>query len=368
MAAQLSVIVYGGIRTVIVSTKMTVPSMPAATTLNWPSPVVSQQMQCTSLASPLVPASKYFPNPNPVFALTEISGAVMDTADALITTATRLQSAPTDIYFVTNNTKVLVARCNGSQWACWSSEKKRDVVVGSVCAALLLVFIIVCCCPVTRRRGNGISDLESGLENNESGDSPAPNIARQQSKNHQGRSWLRSRMEYPPKPRVKQSHMVPLSDIRTSSLSSTLPRDTKLTNDHSDFQLRRRGLAAGCMHQAWQGSPRLLREPSARVTMSRPTPGSSYDPLMTSGVVRGVPRGDTSRMTRQNRGHLLELNDKNYSLKRGFFIVGPQKYMARAQMGHIPSPLRRELASSDISSSLGSTPSSRDSISSLERR
>jgi hypothetical protein len=364
MAAQPAIAVYGGVRIVTISTTITIPNTPATITLNWPPPPVLQQMQYTSLASPLGPASRYFPNPIPVLTLTEIDGAVMDTAGALITTATRLRSVPTNVYFASDGTEVPVTDCNSSQWACWSSGKKGGVVIGSACAALLLVFVVVCCYSATRRRGSRIFDEESGLENSELGGSSVPNIVRQRSEKRQRRSWLRSGAEYSLMPRVKQSRMVPLSDTSTLSLSSTMSRDAKPMDNCSNLQLGRR-LAASHIHQVWQDSPRLSREPSARVTRGYPTPGSSYDPLKTSREVHGVPRDNTSQLVRQNREHPPR---SNHRPRRGFFLPGPHKNMVRAQVRPIPSPLRRELRSSDISSSVGSILSPRDSISSLERR
>jgi hypothetical protein len=356
--ATSAITAYGGIRTVTVSTEITVTSTPVTIMLNWPSPPISQSIQYTSLASPNdLASSKYFLRPIPLFVLTEIDGVVVDTGGMPITTVTKLQSVPTDVYFATGNIDgaAAVADCSGNEWACWNAGKKVGVVIGSVFAFLFSVLIILCYCCAMRRRRHELSDGEIEMGDRRGSSSPAPNVVSQFSKRRPKDSKSAPRTGYPRPVRVKKPWIIPLPDVKDTSRGLTWPQGAGLMDNISNFRTQRRGgFISGRNCQVYREDPfRLSREPIIQATGRRAANSSRRDPLRAPRD--GVPRECAIQGAGRDFERQTEQRDRVYRSRRGVSIHDPYRNSStRGQVQQAPFS-KRKLLSTDVSPSLDST-------------
>lgn len=245
MAPSDLLTIYGGVSAVTYTTTITASDVfsPAGIiTLSWPTPSTTQAVGYTSIAIPTDPASKYFPNPLPIFVATFVEVFVVNTAGQLIYTLIEVPAQPAYVYgaSVADDTGT---SCIGSFYTCWSAGKRAGVIIAIIVGGLVvLVFLSWLCCfmriPGSRVPDEGEShglrkrDLEqgpvAGVDNRRKRVSRSKqNRADRQDRNRTNRRHISaSSGSYtePPKPLPR---IVTTEDYRVERRVSRVPRDAR---------------------------------------------------------------------------------------------------------------------------------------------
>jgi hypothetical protein len=249
--------IYGGIITVTYTTTITASGLfnPSSITLiSWPSPTSTGPIQYTSLAVPTDPASKYFPNPLPIFIATDVDLVVVNTAGQPITTIFQVQAQPAYVYGgpAAGGTNT---NCIGNIFICWSAGKIAGVIIAITIGGLaVLVFLIWFCC-LMRIPGSRVPDEEDshGLgrrdreqDPDKAGDGQRKRVSRSNQNRSDRQNRIRTHRRHgtsssgsytePPKPLPR---VVTTEDYREERTVSRVPRHVLGSETSSNSSGRR---------------------------------------------------------------------------------------------------------------------------------
>jgi hypothetical protein len=166
MLSSSFITIYGGVSTITFTTTITASGLyspESITALHWPTPTTAQPAEYTSVAVPIDPASKYFPDPLPIFVATEVDGVVVNTAGQPITTIVEIQAQPAYVYGVPAGGGT-ETDCIDKYYTCWSTGRKAGVILAITLGGLLIfIFLIWFCCFMRIPRSRKLDEEGHGM-------------------------------------------------------------------------------------------------------------------------------------------------------------------------------------------------------------